>query len=98
MIGPWLLSEVAQALGGELRGQDRSFASPSTDTRTLAPGALYIALRGERFDGHEFVADAQANGAVAALVDHPLEIAIPQIQVEIGRASCRERVSTEVVG
>lgn len=81
MIGPWLLSEVAQALGGELRGQDRSFASPSTDTRTLAPGALYIALRGERFDGHEFVADAQANGAVAALVDHPLEIAIPQIQV-----------------
>lgn len=41
----------------------------SKDTRTLVPGELYIALRGERFDGHDFVTDALAKGAAGALVD-----------------------------
>jgi len=44
------------------------FASVSTDTRTLTPGALYVALKGDRFDGHAFLAEAAAKGAVAAVV------------------------------
>ena len=40
----------------------------STDTRTLAPGALYVALKGDRFDGHAFLAEAAAKGAAAAVV------------------------------
>ena len=62
------LSEAARAIGGELRGKDAGFEAVSTDTRTLAPGALYVALRGERFDGHEFLNQAAASGAAAALV------------------------------
>jgi UDP-N-acetylmuramoyl-tripeptide--D-alanyl-D-alanine ligase len=44
------------------------FSSVSTDTRTLAPGALYLALKGDRFDGHAFLAEAAAKGAAAAVV------------------------------
>ncbi len=43
--------------------------SVSTDTRAIEPGALYVALRGERFDGHDFVAAARAAGAAAVLVE-----------------------------
>lgn len=46
------------------------FAGYSIDTRTLQPGDLYIAIRGERFDGHDFVSEAFAKGAAAAVVDH----------------------------
>ncbi len=45
-----------------------AFSSVSTDTRTLARGALYVALKGERFDGHAFLAEAAAKGAAAAVV------------------------------
>ena len=45
------------------------FDSVGTDTRALAPGQLFVALRGERFDGHEFVAAAAQAGAAAAMVD-----------------------------
>src|SRR4051812_33804561 len=41
----------------------------SIDSRTLAPGAFFVAIRGERFDGHRFVADVLSRGAVGALVD-----------------------------
>ncbi|HZD78250.1 MAG TPA: Mur ligase domain-containing protein, partial [Acidobacteriaceae bacterium] len=40
----------------------------SIDTRTLAPGDLFFAIRGERFDAHDFVADALSKGACAAVV------------------------------
>ena len=63
------VSEAAFALGVAQRGADPVFTSVGTDTRTLAPGALYVALRGERFDGHDFGTDAQARGASALLVD-----------------------------
>ena len=63
------LAEAAQALGAKVKGADVEFTSVSTDTRTLRPGALFVALRGERFDGHDFVAQALAAGAVAAMVD-----------------------------
>ena len=77
----WLLSEVARVAGGELVGGDASFDSVSTDTRTLKPGALFVALSGENFDGHDFVPAAAEKGAVAALVSRTLPVTIPQIVV-----------------
>ncbi len=50
------------------------------DSRNLAPSSLFVALQGER-DGHDFVANAAKNGAVAALVSHKVDVNIPQIVV-----------------
>ena len=50
--------------------------SVSTDTRTLKPGALFVALSGPNFDGHDFVAAAAERGAAAALVERPLAVAV----------------------
>jgi UDP-N-acetylmuramoyl-tripeptide--D-alanyl-D-alanine ligase len=63
------LSEAANALEATLQGQDVAFDSVGTDTRALGPRALFVALRGERFDGHDFLQQAAQQGAVAALVD-----------------------------
>jgi UDP-N-acetylmuramoyl-tripeptide--D-alanyl-D-alanine ligase len=62
------LSEAARAIPAELRGEDRVFETVSTDTRTLAPRTLFVALRGERFDGHDFLGEAAAKHAAGALV------------------------------
>jgi UDP-N-acetylmuramoyl-tripeptide--D-alanyl-D-alanine ligase len=61
--------EAAAALGARVRGADVRFDSVSTDSRTLARGALFVALRGERFDGRRFLADAQKRGAAAAMLE-----------------------------
>ena len=63
------MREAAQGAGGEARGANARFAAVSSDTRTIAEGALFVALRGERFDGHDYLAAARARGAVAAMVD-----------------------------
>jgi len=63
------LSSAAQLIGAEQRGADVEFTAVTTDSRAIARGDLFVALRGERFDGHDFVAQALAQGAVAALVD-----------------------------
>ncbi len=63
------LSEAAKGAGGEARGANVRIAAVSTDTRTMKDGALFVALRGARFDGHEYIAAARARGAVAAMVD-----------------------------
>ncbi len=53
-----------------------------SDSRTLQPGDLFVALRGERFDAHQFLAQARAAGAVAALAEHGLaEAGLPGLQV-----------------
>jgi UDP-N-acetylmuramoyl-tripeptide--D-alanyl-D-alanine ligase len=62
------LSELAAAVGGELVGEDVLFTSVGTDSRNIVPGQLFIALRGERFDGHAYVLQALQAGAAAALV------------------------------
>ncbi|MGH8282775.1 MAG: UDP-N-acetylmuramoyl-tripeptide--D-alanyl-D-alanine ligase [Gammaproteobacteria bacterium] len=76
------LSEVASATGGRLTGTDREFLRISTDSRRLAPGELFVALRGPKFNGHEFVTQAQKLGAAGALVEHPLPCHLPQIVVK----------------
>ena len=63
----WTADRVAQALGVRAPA-NLTFSSISTDTRNLAPGTLFIALQGERFDAHDFLAQAKAKGAAAAVV------------------------------
>jgi UDP-N-acetylmuramoyl-tripeptide--D-alanyl-D-alanine ligase len=77
------LSEVAAAVGGRLRGRDAPVSSVATDSRRIRPGALFFALRGERADGHTFVAEALARGAAGAVVDRP---GIPGDVVEVADA------------
>lgn len=61
-------AEVARATGGTLVRDGRPLGSVSTDTRTISPGALYVALRGESFDGHRFLPQAAAAGAGGVLI------------------------------
>nr|WP_298720093.1 UDP-N-acetylmuramoyl-tripeptide--D-alanyl-D-alanine ligase [uncultured Steroidobacter sp.] len=77
----WKPSEIVKHAQGRLVGADREFTSISTDTRTLKPGALFVALTGPSFDGHDFVATAAQNGAAAALVAKELPVDLPQIVV-----------------
>jgi UDP-N-acetylmuramoyl-tripeptide--D-alanyl-D-alanine ligase len=63
------LSEAAHAIGARNLGANARFTSVSSDSRTLAPGALFVALRGERFDGHGFIGAAKNRAAAAAMVD-----------------------------
>jgi UDP-N-acetylmuramoyl-tripeptide--D-alanyl-D-alanine ligase len=71
---PLTLVEIRQAVGGRALTPVPAEAKPvgvvSTDTRSLAPGSLFVALRGDNFDGHEFLAQAAASGAIAAIVEH----------------------------
>jgi UDP-N-acetylmuramoyl-tripeptide--D-alanyl-D-alanine ligase len=64
-----LLSQAAAAIGAERVGPDVDFNAVTTDSRSAGPGELFVALRGERFDGHQFVAQALAQGATAAVVE-----------------------------
>ncbi|OGS92059.1 MAG: UDP-N-acetylmuramoyl-tripeptide--D-alanyl-D-alanine ligase [Gallionellales bacterium GWA2_60_18] len=68
-VGMMLLSQAAQALGARLIGEDVRFVAVSSDSRNIQLGDLFIALRGEKFDGYEFVARAAQDGAVAALIN-----------------------------
>jgi UDP-N-acetylmuramoyl-tripeptide--D-alanyl-D-alanine ligase len=63
------IAAAAQALGARVVGPDAMFSSVSSDTRTIVPGALFVALRGERFDGHDYLDTARERGASAAMVD-----------------------------
>jgi UDP-N-acetylmuramoyl-tripeptide--D-alanyl-D-alanine ligase len=76
-----VLQEAASLVGGRLHGEDRAYGSVSTDSRTLQPGALFIALQGPRFDGAQFIAAAAAGGAAGAVVPRRIEAPLPQIEV-----------------
>ncbi len=77
------LAEIAEAAAGNRRGPaDLMIDSISTDSRTLAAGDLFIALIGDNFDGHEFVADAFAKGAKAAVVSREIEAEGPLVMVD----------------
>ena len=77
-----MMSQVAQARGATLHGDDVLMTGESKDTRDIHQGDLYVALKGERFDGHQFVAEANSSGAVAALVSDSLSLDVPQVQVD----------------
>jgi UDP-N-acetylmuramoyl-tripeptide--D-alanyl-D-alanine ligase len=62
------LATLARVAGGTLEGINASFARVTTDSRTVEPGDLFVALAGDRFDGHDFVADVAQRGAAGVLV------------------------------
>jgi UDP-N-acetylmuramoyl-tripeptide--D-alanyl-D-alanine ligase len=62
-------AEAASVTGGRTNGADARFAGVSTDSRAIGRGELFVALRGERFDGHDFLDAAAERGAAAAMVD-----------------------------
>ena len=70
-MNPLTLSQIAQFAGASLLSGDGSVAinKVSTDSRTIKPGELFVALRGENFEGHDFVEACAKAGATGALVD-----------------------------
>jgi UDP-N-acetylmuramoyl-tripeptide--D-alanyl-D-alanine ligase len=75
------LTATAAALNGELHGDNTNFSGVSTDTRTLKPGELFVALKGDRYDGHDSLADAARQGAVGALLAKACATTIPYVRV-----------------
>src|SRR5690606_35515188 len=68
----WTSAEAQAATGGALQGGDWTATGVAIDSRALAPGDLFVALKDKR-DGHDFVPAAFAAGAAAALVSRPVE-------------------------
>ncbi len=81
------LTVATTMVEGRLLGLDGDFKGVSIDTRHLAAGELFVALRGDRYDGHAFVVDAQGKGAAGALVEQVDDSGLPQIEVADSRAS-----------
>lgn len=82
MLKALRLSEVAVALDARLIGRDCAFTAVSSDSRAIAPGQLFVALSGPRFDGHDYLTEVAAKGAVAALVEREVAGApLPQLLV-----------------
>lgn len=79
------LSDLKQPLSATLIGDDLAFSTVDIDTRQLAPGSLYVAIRGERFDGHDFIEEAAAQGAVAAIVSQSVKTNLPLLKVSSTR-------------
>jgi UDP-N-acetylmuramoyl-tripeptide--D-alanyl-D-alanine ligase len=75
------LAAFARVCQGELAGADRAYTGVSTDTRTLKPGELFVALRGPRFNANDFVAAAETAGAAGAVVDTRVNRPLAQIVV-----------------
>jgi UDP-N-acetylmuramoyl-tripeptide--D-alanyl-D-alanine ligase len=75
------LRDAAQIVGGRLIGEDRPYCVVATDSRTLNPGALFVALRGPNFDGTAFISAAAARGAIGALVERASTGSLPQVVV-----------------
>ncbi|GAA0475717.1 MULTISPECIES: UDP-N-acetylmuramoyl-tripeptide--D-alanyl-D-alanine ligase [Tatumella] len=99
------LQQLATLARGQLSGDPQlSFSAVTTDTRKVTAGCLFVALIGERFDAHDFIADAIKAGASALLVSKPLPVDIPQVVVRDTRiafgelaAFVRQQVPARVV-
>ena len=83
MMLPLRLADIADWTKGRLHNAqgDETVTGVCTDSRKVQRGDLFVALKGERFDGHEFVTEAVAKGAVAVMVQRPIASAIPQVLV-----------------
>ena len=75
------LAAVAREAQGRLTGPDAAFGTVSIDSRRVDNGGLFVAIRGDQFDGNDFVEDAYANGAAGALVSRLSEAPMPQVEV-----------------
>ena len=106
MMRAFSLAEAVQWLQPDCRfdGLDNlTFNAVNTDTRSLLPGQLFVALRGENFDGHRFLQQAQEQGASAAVVDRiDATVDLPQLLVSdtliaLGQLATAHRATSDAV-
>ena len=76
------MASIANRIHAQHLGADASFSSVSTDSRTMNPGDLFIAIKGPQFDGHDYVQRAAEQGAVGAMVSRDTGIDLPRLLVE----------------
>ncbi len=82
MLNAMKFSELTQALSARVLSSDCSFDGVSIDSRNIKPGQLFVALAGPRFDGHDYLNDVAAKGAVGALVQREVaDSTLPQLLV-----------------
>ncbi len=77
------LGQAAAALGARVEGANVSFSGVATDSRSVRAGDLFVALKGERFDGHRFLEEAARRGAAAALTSRRVDCPIPIPQLVV---------------
>ena len=83
-----LLSQVVDAVGGQISSeQDVVLSGVSINTRDKCDQRLFVALKGENFDAHDFIAQAKEAGAAAVMVDRPVETTLPSILVKDTQAA-----------
>ncbi|MCI2430693.1 UDP-N-acetylmuramoyl-tripeptide--D-alanyl-D-alanine ligase [Candidatus Acetothermia bacterium] len=77
--------EVVQAIQGDLLAGNpqQSFSGVSTDSRTTLPGELFVPLVGQRYDGHDFIAEALQRGAAGFLTHQKMHLEIPSVQIRV---------------
>jgi len=75
------LSAIAMWTHGRVTGADVEVTGVAIDTRKLAPGDLFVAFKGDHVDGHDYLAQAAARGASAALVSRKVDSELPQVLV-----------------
>ena len=80
----WTLKQLAEWCGAELAPEyeNTEITAVTIDSRKAGQGSLFIALRGENADGHDYAAAAEKAGAAAVLVERPVEVGIPQLMVK----------------
>ncbi len=76
------LAQVASATLGQLTGADTKINSVVTDSRADCTGGLFVALKGDNFDAHDFIHQAEVAGAAAVLVERKVQTNLPSVQVE----------------
>jgi len=90
-------SEIASIVGGSLLGGDVDVTSPAfLSSKNCIPGSIFLAIKGENVDGHNFIADAFKHGAVMALVTEPSKercIVVDDVTVAIGKLARHIRQS-----
>ncbi len=96
MIQSFSLKQVQKITGGELSGEDVLFNSVSIDSRTLQPGALFVAITGPNFDGNDYINSASEKHAIAAMTNRKCENTLPALRVKdtrlaLGKISAMNR-------
>ena len=76
------LTEAQAAVNGALSGADRAFSGCNTDSRSVKAGELFVALRGARHDGHDFIEAAFEKGAAAVMADRDAGGSRPLLRVK----------------
>jgi len=95
------LRQFAAPVTGACHGDDRGFHEIAIDSRKLAAGDLFAALRGDNADGHDFVPAAAAAGAAGAIVSRFIQLPLPQIvvsNVEMALADAARAARTQFKG